>query len=218
MKIEEKTSAVYGYVCETCGMEYDKEVTALSCEKSHIGTKGVLSKKYLTKDSKYPEMINVKMYDNSVQMYEHSTYQVMPESILENNTKNVEYLNFKGTSARNGALLSFVKNYIVVVNKCYYKDPTANTNDAIEEAIDNAKVEVKDDKLYVIIPDEVQLLETDSICVMVYKSGIGFNGEPTWDYIAKEMSDYPFKDVIIQGEVTKIIPNDCLIDNPRYPN
>lgn len=60
------------YVCDYCGTQYKDKKTCQECEKKHVAPAEILSCRYISlKINKkgYPEKIEIKMTDGSVQTY-----------------------------------------------------------------------------------------------------------------------------------------------------
>lgn len=58
------------FKCLRCGMDYDLEESARICEEDHIKPEFHRARyKFLTKDSCYPEILNIPFKDGSVITY-----------------------------------------------------------------------------------------------------------------------------------------------------
>ena len=168
MKIIEKSPAVFDYICEICNNKYDKEVAALSCEKSHIQVKGFVSKEYHTEDSKYPEIINVRMDDGSVQMYKSNQYKA--EGKFEDITDDAGIAWFNAVTGLKFTVSTFdkpIKGASVYIEK-YDGDMNMDGN--------------QDAKLVVHIPENVELTEEEVTNLKVSLIAYDINNETLYSY------------------------------------
>ena len=184
MKIIEKTPAVLKYVCEICNSEYESEAEAITCENYHINSTGLTSKSYESKDSKYPDAVNVRMADTSIQTYRLS-YNV-PNDIVQN-----------VTVSDGAAMLALVESYKVIVKKEY----THESDGIVSEPISDVDVSLENKVLTIKVPDEVYVSSDMNICVKVFDKK---NNEVT-----TESLNSPFTDIKIIAEVTTELENTC---------
>ena len=184
MKIVEKKPAEIAYQCELCKSEYEAEATAVACEKFHITTVGLTSKEFFDKDAKYPNVVNIRMSDNSIQRYSISSN--IPTDILQNVTNSAGITN-----------LALVDSYKVTVKKEQSVDDKVTS-----EVLSNVNVVLQDGKLYVNIPDEINVTTADVICVKV----VDKNGYE----VTAESENSPFNQIVITAEVTQTLENRCV--------
>lgn len=196
MKIVEKSPAVYNYECEKCHTLFANESEALECEKSHIDVIGFTSKKY-ENEIKYPTSVNIRMADGTKQ-----TYNLKPEmmdDILQNVTANGK------------TILAIVEGYNVIVQKEFVKD-----EETIIEKLTGANVKLENNKLYVDIPDDIDILSTDTICVKVL--------DEKGNEITAESENSIFDEIIITAEIKTTVNNtECIIpeeseEQPEEPS
>ena len=183
MKKIEKSPAVFEYECEKCLERFSTEVEAVDCEKSHVAATGLTSTKF-KHDTKYPISINVRMNDGEIRTYELKHGLI--EDILHNVTSDGE------------TLIAVVDGYTVIVQKEYVKDDTT-----VEEKITGANVKLENRKLYVDIPDDVEVSSTDNICVKVI--------DEAGNEVTAESENSIFDEIVIIAEVKQVVENKCVV-------
>ena len=190
MKTIEKSPAVYSYQCEKCLTTFDTQVEAETCEASHGQCVGFISFKY-EYQHKYPTAIEVRMNDGNKPVYELNRDAM--EDLLVNATNNGK------------TVIAIVDAYDILVQKEY----TDEEGKVVVEKLSGVAVKLENRKLYVDIPDEIQVLSTDTICVKVINEA----GEE----VTAESENSIFDEIVITAEVKQVVSNDCIDTSEETP-
>lgn len=179
MKKIEKTAASYIYECEKCNTKYDPEnykdevqipetlkdeaeiakfkdeqadilaeKAASNCEQMHVNPRNISGVTY-KKDMTTPDTVEITMENDDTTVY--LTEKNFP-STVDTGTTNAE----------GKCSLALVDSYQIEVVK---DDDEKHAS----EYLKNVKLEVKENVLYVTIPEDVTITDSKEICVKVFK-------------------------------------------------
>lgn len=209
MKKIEKTAASYIYECEKCNTKYDPEnykdevqipetlkdeaeitkfkdeqadilaeKAASNCEQMHVNPRNISGVTY-KKDMVTPDTVEVTMENDDTLIY--LTEKNFPSTV-----------NTGTTNAAGECSLALVDSYKIVVVK------DGETHAA--EQLKNVKLEVADNTLNVIIPEDITITDSEKICVKVFKD------DQEVDIANIEW----FKSIKVTAEITKTFEASCV--------